>query len=131
MDTINLHEFSKYLSALKNTENYDEKNTIADFKLQSHWREKIYELVELLPHGNGIDEGVKFDYDNSTPEKLIFTCGFHHMDQNGYYSGWTYHNLTITPSLQFGFKMKISGKNKNDIKAYLYDLFDSAFTLKM
>lgn len=103
-------------------------------KKQNHgWEQKheeaIEEMLKALPQGSGIDSGVKFLWDKSTPEKLIFNFGFHHMDENGYYNGWTDHTLTITPSLQFGYEIKISGRNRNQIKEYLHELFSSIFTI--
>src|SRR5580765_24295 len=56
----------------------------------------IEDLVkDFLPHGSGIDSGVKFDFDKSNGEKLIFYFGFHHMNEDGYYDGWTEHALTV------------------------------------
>lgn len=100
----------------------------------TEWKDKheakIETMLEALPHGSGIDDGVKFDSQRSTPEKLIFTFGFHHMDENGYYDGWSEHELIITPSLQFGYRMEITGKDRNQIKEYLYQLFYDVFTIQ-
>lgn len=90
---------------------------------QPQWEEVIDTLVDMLPSGSGIDRGVKIDFDKSTGEKLVFNFGYHHMDENGYYCGWTEHVLTITPSFLSGFNMKISGPDKNGIKEYLYETF--------
>ena len=59
----------------------------------------------------------------STPDKLVFYTSFHHMNDNGFYDGWTEHTVTVRPSLQFGFNMKISGQNRNEIKYHLHDVF--------
>jgi hypothetical protein len=95
------------------------------------WEERHWDAIETacenLPHGSGIDGKCEFQPENSTPEKLVFFFEFHHMDEHGGYNGWTEHNLTITPSLQFGYKLSISGRNKDDIKTYLYDLFNETF----
>jgi len=95
------------------------------------WKDKhediINDMLQAFPHGSGIDSGVKFDWHKSTSERLIFTLGFHHMDENGYYDGWTEHELIITPSLQFGYNLRITGRNRNDIKDYLHDLFTDIF----
>lgn len=48
------------------------------------------------------------------------------MDENGFYDGWTEHQVIITPDLQFGFNLRITGLNQNDIKDHLYELFDDA-----
>jgi hypothetical protein len=87
-------------------------------------RDSIDELVkEKMPSGSGFDSGTTFDFDNSTPEKLIFKTSFHHMDDNGFYDGWTDHNVIVTPSLAFGFNLRVTGRDRNDIKSYIYDMF--------
>ena len=94
------------------------------------YTEKIIDCIGLLPSGSGIDNGIKFLWDESTPEKIMFFFEFHHLNENGYYDGWTGHNIIITPSLQHDFNLKITGKNKNGIKDYLHDLFSDVFTIK-
>jgi len=84
-------------------------------------------LQDELPSGSGIDSGCKIDLDNSTPEKIIITFGFHHMDENGSYDGWTDHKLTVKPSFS-GIDIKISGRDRNQIKDYLYDVFQTVLT---
>ena len=91
------------------------------------WTETIEKETRNLPSGSGIDAGVKFDFDKSTAEKLVFYFGFHHMNDIGYYDGWNDYTLTVTPSLQFGFHMKITGANRNGIKDYLCEIFQHAF----
>lgn len=91
---------------------------------ESKWEEEINQLVkDYFPSGSGIDSGCKFDWDRSRNDRLVFTFGFHHMNDGGYYDGWTDHSLVVTPSLQFGFDMKITGKDRNQIKEYLYQVF--------
>ena len=78
--------------------------------------------MQDAPSGSGIDCGTKLD-SASSPEKLIFFIEFHHMNEVGYYDGWTQHKLIITPSLVFYYDMKITGPNRNGIKEYLYDIY--------
>lgn len=96
------------------------------------WKEKhedsINAMLENLPSGSGIDSGTKFEWELSNPEKLVFSFGFHHMNDAGYYDGWTEHKAIITPSLYFGININITGKNRNMIKDYLTDLFNDTFT---
>lgn len=87
-----------------------------------------YIVKNFMPSGSGIDNGTKFDFDSSNGDKLVFTFGYHHMNENGYYDGWTEHTLTVRPSLQFGFTCSISGRNKNDIKDYLYETYQCALS---
>jgi hypothetical protein len=87
---------------------------------------RLLDLVrEHMPSGSGFDSGTHLDFDASHAEKLVFTTSFHHMNSVGYYDGWTEHTVTVTPSFQ-GFNLRISGRNRNDIKEYIHDTFASA-----
>ena len=83
----------------------------------------IDSILDTAPHGSGFDAGTQLS-ESSTPEKLIFTTAYHHM-RNDMYDGWTEHLVTVTPSLQCGFKLKVSGKNRNAIKTYIDETFYS------
>ncbi len=111
-------KFNAYLNCIKsNNKEWEEKH-----------EDSINAMLENLPSGSGIDAGTKFDWDKSTPEKLIFTLGFHHMDEGGGYDGWTEHEVIITPSLYFGINIRIAGKDRDGIKEYLSDLFNEVFS---
>lgn len=89
--------------------------------------DSIEELVrQHMPSGSGFDSGTTLDLDASHAEKLVFRTSFHHMDEGGYYDGWTYHTVTVTPSLSGQFNLRISGRNRNDIKDYMYETFSYA-----
>lgn len=97
----------------------------------SEWFEKHHErlrgLLEMLPSGSGIDRGTRLEESACKPGKLVFTLGFHHMNDVGMYDGWTEHVLTVTPSFD-GIDLHISGRNRNDIKEYLYETYHYALT---
>jgi len=89
--------------------------------------EAIERIVkEHMPSGSGWDCGTKFDFDASTPEKLVFTGSFHHMDEWGGYDGWTDHTIIVTPSLTEDVNIEIKGDNRNDIDDLLYQWFVDA-----
>lgn len=89
-----------------------------------NWADKIDDLTKkYLPHGSGFDTGTKFDWQRSTHNKLVFNTAFHHMNEGGFYDGWTEHTIIITPDLMFGFNLKITGRNRNDIKEYIHSQF--------
>lgn len=89
--------------------------------------ERIEALVkEYMPSGSGFDSGTKIDLDTSTGDMLAFETAYHHMDEHGHYSGWTNHRVVITASLQFGFKMRVGGRDKNQIKSYTGECFQDA-----
>lgn len=92
-------------------------------------RNRIEELVKNeMPSGSGIDCGTKLDLDASTPNKLVFTLSYHHMNADGYYDGWTEHKVIVTPSLAFGIDVRITGRDRNDIKEYLSETYHHALT---
>jgi hypothetical protein len=97
------------------------------------WEERhhdtLYAFVrKFMPSGAGIDTGTGFDFEKSKPDRLVFTTAFHHMDEDGYYDGWTYHDVIVKPSLAFGLDITITGKNRNDIKEYLHETYFHALT---
>lgn len=90
-------------------------------------RERIQKLMkDHLPSGSGFDRGTAICLDSSNADRLVFVTEFHHMNETGYYCGWTKHRITVTPSLAFGFDLKISGPNKNNIREYIESSFASA-----
>lgn len=89
--------------------------------------ERAHLLVkEFLPSGSGWDLGTRFMIETSNGEKLIFMGAFHHMNDAGMYDGWTDHTITVTGSLFSGINLKISGRNRRDIKDHLHECFETA-----
>ena len=84
----------------------------------------IQVLEDYLPSGSGIDSGCKIDIEKSGKSKVVINFSFHHMNENGFYDGWTDHKLMCKPVLYGDFEIKITGKNRNYIKEYLYDTFN-------
>lgn len=119
MQTISLSKLANLVQAIKS-------ENISPEWIDNH-TETINKMCEALPHGSGIDGKCELQIENCGPDKLVFLVEFHHMDENGYYDGWTYHNLILTPSFIHGYHMRITGKNKRDIKTYLSDLFHQIF----
>jgi hypothetical protein len=85
-------------------------------------------MAKELPSGAGIDCGTKIDRDRSTPEKIILTMSYHHMNENGYYDGWTEHTITCRPSFIHGIKLTIGGRDRNQVKDYLHDVYSTALS---
>lgn len=108
------------------------QNCMAD-PAKADWADKHRERIDgivknCLPSGSGIDSGTKFDWDKSTPDKLVFQADYHHMDGNGYYSGWAEHQVIVKASLAFGLEIRITGRDRDNIKDYLSDCYHSALT---
>jgi hypothetical protein len=93
------------------------------------WEEKHTETIETImqnsPSGSGFDNSTSLDFFKSTPEKLVFNTAFQHMDENGFYDGWSHHDVIATPSLASGFNLRITGKDRNEIKDYIAEIMDS------
>jgi hypothetical protein len=84
-------------------------------------------VKEHLPSGAGFDAGTTLDYDlQSTPERLVFQTSFHHMSEHGYYIKWTEHSVIVTPSLQHGINIRVTGRDYRDIKEYIAECFHTA-----
>lgn len=120
---INIAQISKTFTAYLNCKKGNNK------EWEGKHEDKLNEIFNNLPSGSGIDSGIKFDWNKSKPEKLIFTFGYHHLNEGGFYDGWTDHTLVITPSFNSGYDIRITGKDRNMVKDYLYDLFNSIFTI--
>jgi hypothetical protein len=97
---------------------------------QDKWADKIRQIErEELPSGSGIDSGTKVDMAQSDGRtKIVLTTAYHHMDENGMYAGWTHHRVVIVADLLFGFSLRITGKDHNQIKDYLHDVFSTALS---
>lgn len=86
-------------------------------------RKRLDQLVNMLPSGSGIDNGTELVSASAT--KIVLSAGFHHMNDGGYYDGWTHHRITIRPEFG-GLAITISGRNRNDIKDYLHEVYSCA-----
>lgn len=90
-----------------------------------HAARLAYVCAEYLPSGSGIDQGTHIDRSKTTATKLVLSCSFHHMDEHGSYDGWTDHTITVRPTFD-GLDVTVGGRDRNDIKNYLGDVFQSA-----
>lgn len=97
---------------------------------QGQYKDPHLEIIEMmekeLPSGSGIDNGCEIDLEKSNPSKIVIKTSFHHLNKAGYYDGWSNHTVVIKPG--FGmFYLNITGKDRNGIKQYLYDVFWNTF----
>lgn len=102
----------------------------------TEWRAKHEENAEqlvrdLFPSGSGWDHGTRLDWDKSTGEKLVLYGAFHHMDDAGGYDGWTDHQVIVRASLMSGLNIRITGRDRNDVKEYLRDTFDMVLSAQV
>jgi len=88
---------------------------------------QIDHYESMLPSGSGLDSGCTIDRGNSGKEGIIINFDFHHLNENGYYDGWTNHKAIIKPTLT-GIELKVYGEDKNGIIEYLNDTLYSVLT---
>lgn len=100
------------------------------------WADKHEETLgkladDYLPHGPGFDAGTAIDLAKSSVKKVVLTTSYHHMDENGFYAGWTDHTVTVLPNLAFEFDLRISGRDRNGWKDYAYEVFYNDLTAEL
>ncbi|HET9280347.1 MAG TPA: hypothetical protein VFR24_00095 [Candidatus Angelobacter sp.] len=110
--------------AIQARKNCQESNNTEWF---DKWSERINQFVKLLPSGAGIDHGTSIDVDASHASKIVLYADFHHMNENGFYDGWTSHKIIVTPAFS-GINLRITGRNRNDILSYLYQTYEYTLT---
>jgi len=90
--------------------------------------ETLNELIDLLPHGSGIDSDWNFNEDRSSEQKVVLHCAYHRMDEYGY-QGWIDFTVTVVPCLMFGCNVRVTGNfgKYQDIKDYLIEIMAGAF----
>lgn len=118
-------EFASILQAIKNC-----RQRGNDGPLSNH-ANNIQSLMEYLPSGSGIDNGVKLDLDDSQAERLVFHFSYHNMNEDGYYEGWDDYTMIVTPSLQFGFNLEFRGdgvkEENDDLIDHFHEMFNHTF----
>ena len=98
---------------------------------QRHMERAVKIVEDHLPHGSGFDAGTYLDFERSNEDRLIFTTSYHHMDEGGHYDGWSEHEVWVRPHLAFGFTLRITGRDRNDIKDYIGECFHHALDLTL
>jgi len=114
--------YSRYASA-NNAMQYCIKQGLEE--MAGNWQEQLAGLIDDLPHGSGIDGDWSHEFKNG---KIILNNSFHVMDDAGFYDGWIDFAAVISPSLQFGADVSISGNfgKHQDLKGYLAEIIGEA-----
>lgn len=106
------------------------RRILGETEMKQSIEKEIHAFVkEHMPSGSGWDEGTKIDLVESSDRRLVFRGSFHHMNADGFYVGWTEHTIDVQASMATGFKIRVTGRRKNGITDYLYELFDHALTM--
>jgi hypothetical protein len=92
------------------------------------WEERLARYDSMLPGGSGFDNGSVVVKADSGDTKIVIATAYHHMDEVGGYTEWTDHHVTIKPNLVHGITVHVGGRNINDIKDYIGEVFETALT---
>lgn len=82
-------------------------------------------IKEHMPSGSGFDNGTTLA-ENSTPDKLVFHTDFHHMNEGGFYTHWSQYDVTAKASFLYGIALLIGGRDSNQVKDHIYEVFKTA-----
>lgn len=90
------------------------------------WHDRLnYIERNCLPSGSGFDSGTTIDREASNDSRIVLNTSFHHMDDVGYYDGWSEHKVTIRGKITGWYIASISGRDRNGIKDYIADTLHS------
>ena len=85
-------------------------------------------FANIMPSGSGFDAGTKMV--RASDREIVMSAGFHHMNENGYYDGWTEHTIRARATFG-GFDITVSGRDRNGIKDYIADTFHFALSARV
>ena len=118
MNLPNYKRIPHLLLAISNCERADNTEWIARHS------EVIERIMSNAPSGSGFDSGTTLNRDKTNSQRLVLETSFHHMNQDGYYDGWTEHTVRVWADLTSDFRLTISGRDHNDIKDLIAETFD-------
>ena len=120
MKKINIAALSAAIQAMNNC-TLSGRHEMAEI-----WDDYILAECAKLPSGSGIDNGMELIREECEKDKIVFSLDFHHLNEGGFYDGWTSHKVVIRPSFG-GIDIRITGRDRNQIKEYLYDMMHDTF----
>ena len=104
---------------------------------QKQLEDKLDILTNYLPSGSGFDDGSVVDVNKSNNNKIIIHSAYHHLDNNGFYDGWSNFSIIIKPDLMFGFTLTLIGNTTIrkyfdcDFRNYVIDIFSDTLHKKI
>lgn len=134
MKTKLYREFASRVVAIHNCNVAAQRETTAEmYNYRIGWRERhsevVLKLMELLPHGSGLNDRWYIDVPRSNQNRLIFSSSFHAMDERHGGYDWIDFRVVVTASLLSEIDLIIVGNfgRYQDIKEYLYQILTPAF----
>lgn len=72
-----------------------------------------------LPAGSGFDDGTRIDVRNSSKDLVILHSKYHHMDEHGFYCGWSQMRILVRwlESGNFDFDIIVDNYGRDDALA--------------
>ena len=98
---------------------FQAKEVCKDSEILDRWETLIENILSTLPSG-GVFAGTEVEEVSS--KKVVLVTAVHHISEYGYREGVTSHRITFTPTL-VGTDIKVSGRNFNDVKSYIAEVF--------
>lgn len=99
---------------------YQIRNAI-DQDARDRWQDKLDAIMNTAPSGSGFDNGTTLE--SVDDQKMVFNTGFHHMNEHGFYTGWTHHKVIVRPCFWSGIDIRVTGKDRRNIKEYIAEAF--------
>lgn len=85
---------------------------------------------ECLPSGAGIDNGTHVLGLTRDKRGFVLTFYYHHMDDTGYYTGWTEFRAYVHPAFS-GLEITLHGRNVNGCKEYLHQTLHESLSAEL
>lgn len=95
----------------------------------NRWLDRLKQLENLLPVGSGsgfFDVHLFALY--RFKEEIRIDLSYLFTDEHGVYDGYRDYQVVIKPSLFLGVKLTVKGRDRNDIKTYIRDVYYQALT---
>lgn len=86
--------------------------------------EVLRALEKHLPSGGGLDKGGTIAEELFLLETrcIVFYTSFHHMNEGGFYDGWTQHKVKVRPDFD-GIRVDVTGRNRNGILDHIAETY--------
>lgn len=85
------------------------------------WEDFHNAVKDTIPTGSGIT----LNSVSCTEEKIFLNVSYQHYTEHGFADGTTDHTIKITPNFVFGVYTSVRGRDRNQIKPLLEDVFDT------
>jgi hypothetical protein len=99
------------------------RKTCAESATHQDWFQKHSETIKRLV-SNHLAQ-YRIDLNESHADKLVFYGNESQFTEDGVEDGYTSHTVIVKPSLTFGFTLRITGHDRNDVKEHIAQLFNA------